>query len=61
MEQEMAQHEEELWGQVFGRENLVAALERVRQNGGAPGVDEMTVEELPDLRWSRVFRQQKGT
>jgi RNA-directed DNA polymerase len=48
MEQEMAQHEEELWGRVFSRENLVAALERVRQNRGAPGVEGMTLEEMPD-------------
>ena len=48
MEHEMAQHEEELWGRVFSRENLMAALKRVRQNRGAPGVDGMTVEELPD-------------
>lgn len=53
----MAQHEGELWGRVFSRENLFAALERVRQNGGAPGVDGMTVEKLPDhLRehWSSI-------
>jgi RNA-directed DNA polymerase len=48
MEQEMAQHEGELWGRVFSRENLTAALERVKQNQGAPGVDGMTVEELPE-------------
>jgi group II intron reverse transcriptase/maturase len=48
MELERAQHEEELWGRVFSRENLMAALKRVRQNRGAPGVDGMTVEELPD-------------
>ena len=48
MEQEMAQHEDELWDRVFNRENLKAALERVRQNRGAPGVDGMTVEELPE-------------
>ena len=46
MEKEKAQHEEELWGRVFSRENLYAALERVQKNGGAPGVDGMTVEEL---------------
>jgi len=44
----MAQHEEELWGRVFSRENLYAALERVQRNGGAPGVDGMRVEELPE-------------
>jgi retron-type reverse transcriptase len=48
MEEEMTQHEGELWGRVFSRENLMAALKRVRQNRGAPGVDGMTVEELPD-------------
>jgi len=48
MEKEMAQHEEELWGRVFSRENLYAALERVQRNGGAPGVDGMRVEELPE-------------
>lgn len=48
MEKEMAQHEGELWRRVFSRENLFAALERVQRNGGAPGVDGMTVEELPD-------------
>lgn len=57
MEKEIAQYEGELWGRVFSRENLHAALERVRQNGGAPGVDGMMVEELPDhLRehWSSI-------
>lgn len=48
MEREMAQHEDELWGRVFSRENLFMALERVQQNGGAPGVDGMTVEGLPE-------------
>jgi len=48
MEEEMVQHEGELWGRVFSRENLMAALKRVRQNRGAPGADGMTVEELPD-------------
>jgi group II intron reverse transcriptase/maturase len=35
---------------VEGR-NLRAALKRVRQNGGSPGLDGMTVEELPE--WLR--------
>ncbi|HEX6612128.1 MAG TPA: group II intron reverse transcriptase/maturase [Hyphomicrobiaceae bacterium] len=33
---------------VLSRPNLQAALKRVRQNKGSPGIDEMTVEELPD-------------
>jgi group II intron reverse transcriptase/maturase len=36
----------ELWEQVWERGNLFAALKRVEQNGGAPGMDGMTVEEL---------------
>ena len=36
----------ELWERVWERQNLLAALERVERNGGAPGMDGMTVEEL---------------
>ena len=44
----MTQHEAEgLWERIVSRDNLMAALRRVRSNGGAPGVDGMTVEELP--------------
>ena len=35
-----------LWQQIFSRGNLVAALARVEANGGAPGVDGLTVEAL---------------
>jgi group II intron reverse transcriptase/maturase len=49
MEQEMTQHEgAELWEKVFSRTNLFVALERVQSNGGAAGVDGMSVKELPD-------------
>jgi group II intron reverse transcriptase/maturase len=48
MEKEMTQHEGGLWAEIFSRPNLFAALERVRKNGGAAGVDDMTVEELPE-------------
>lgn len=34
---------------VCERRNLKAALERVRKNKGSPGIDGMTVEELPDF------------
>lgn len=41
----------ELWEQVWERGNLFTALKRVEQNGGAPGMDGMPVEELrPYLR-----------
>jgi hypothetical protein len=36
----------ELWDRVWARPNLYAALERVKRNGGAPGIDGMTVDEL---------------
>jgi RNA-directed DNA polymerase len=36
----------ELWEQVWERANLLTALKRVEQNGGAPGMDGMQVEEL---------------
>lgn len=37
----------QLLEEVLGRENLKAALRRVKSNKGAPGVDGMTVEQLP--------------
>lgn len=46
--QDRTQHEGQMWESIFSRPNLFAALERVRRNKGAPGIDEMTVEELPD-------------
>jgi RNA-directed DNA polymerase len=41
----------ELWEWIWSNPNTVRALERVERNGGAPGIDGMTVEELrPYLR-----------
>ena len=37
-----------LLAQVLERANLRRALKPVRQNKGAPGLDRMTVEALPD-------------
>ena len=37
----------QLMEQIIGRENLVRALHRVQRNQGSPGVDGLTVEELP--------------
>jgi RNA-directed DNA polymerase len=38
---------EQLMEEVCERENLKKALKRVRENKGAPGIDGMTVEQLP--------------
>jgi len=43
--------------QACERRNLLAALKRVRQNAGSPGIDGMTVEELPGhlrVHWPRL-------
>jgi RNA-directed DNA polymerase len=49
MEKEITQHAAVmLWERIFSRDNLFEALAQVQRNGGAPGVDGMTVEELPD-------------
>ncbi|HSS94192.1 MAG TPA: group II intron reverse transcriptase/maturase [Candidatus Dormibacteraeota bacterium] len=47
----------DLMERVLTRPNLQAALKRVRQNKGSPGIDGMTVEELPDYlreHWSAL-------
>lgn len=48
---------------VVRRENLKAALSRVRANRGAPGIDGMTVEELGaylNLHWPRIREELLG-
>jgi group II intron reverse transcriptase/maturase len=44
----MAQHEAGLWEKIFSRENLIKALERVMEKGGGPGIDGMSVAQLPE-------------
>lgn len=49
--------ETRLMEEVVHRENLLKALKRVKANGGAPGVDGMTVQQLPDFlreHWLRI-------
>lgn len=48
---------ESLLDEILERENLRKALKRVKANDGAPGVDGMTVEELPEylkMNWSSI-------
>jgi group II intron reverse transcriptase/maturase len=50
----------ELWERIMERENLLTALKRVEQNGGAPGIDGMRAEELrPYLKekWLEIREQ----
>jgi len=51
---------QQLMDAVVERENMAAAMRRVKGNKGAPGIDGMTVEELlPFLRehWSRIKKE----
>jgi RNA-directed DNA polymerase len=46
-----------LMEEILGRENMVRALKQVRSNKGAPGVDGMTVNQLPSYlrrHWQKV-------
>ncbi|MBW2594710.1 MAG: group II intron reverse transcriptase/maturase [Deltaproteobacteria bacterium] len=46
--------------EVVDRDNLLTALRNVKRNGGAPGVDGMTVKELPEYlkrQWPKIRRQ----
>lgn len=46
--------------EILSRDNLRAALKRVKANGGAPGVDKMTVQELPEYlkdNWENLREQ----
>jgi RNA-directed DNA polymerase len=52
-----------LMEEVLRRENVLAAYERVVRNGGAPGVDGMTVDDLmPFCRehWARIRNELLG-
>ena len=49
-----------LLNRVLERNNLVRALKQVRRNKGAPGIDGMSVDELPDflrIHWPKIRQQ----
>lgn len=51
---------DKLMEEVLRRENLFNALKRVQKNKGAPGVDGMTVDELPAYlknEWPRIRKE----
>ena len=51
---------DKLMEEVLRRENLFKALKRVQKNKGAPGVDGMTVDELPAYlknEWPRIRKE----
>ena len=52
--------EEQLMEKVVERGNLLTAFRNVKRNGGSPGIDGMTVKELPEYlkrRWPKIRRQ----
>jgi RNA-directed DNA polymerase len=51
---------EQVMEEVCERENCLQALKRVKSNKGSPGIDGMTVEELPDYlkqHWLAIREQ----
>ncbi len=44
--EDVHREQDDLWGRMLSRENLLAALGRVESNRGASGVDGMTTEQL---------------
>ena len=57
--------DEQLMEEVCERENCKQALKRVKANKGSPGVDRMTVQQLPEYlkqHWPAIREQlQSGT
>ena len=54
---------EHLMDRIVDREKLKEAWRRVKSNGGAPGVDGMTLEEFPDFakaHWPKIRESLKA-
>jgi RNA-directed DNA polymerase len=55
-----AKQDEQLMEEVCGRENCLQAYKRVKSNKGSPGIDGMTVEQLPGYlkeHWPAIREQ----
>ncbi len=60
MKPETHPQEKELLAQILSRSNMYAALDQVTRNRGAPGVDGMRVEQLPEYlkaKWESIREQ----
>lgn len=60
MSRQETKQEEHLLASILSRSNMVAALTQVTRNRGAPGIDGMTVEALPEYlkeNWLEIRRQ----
>ena len=52
--------DEQIMEKVVDRDSLLTALRNVKRNGGSPGIDGMTVKELPEYlkrKWPKIRRQ----
>jgi RNA-directed DNA polymerase len=60
MNESPANNDEQLMEEVCERENCLRALKRVKSNKGSPGIDGMTVAELPGYlkeHWPAIREQ----
>jgi RNA-directed DNA polymerase len=60
MNESPATNDEQLMEEVCERENCLRAYKRVKSNKGSPGIDGMTVEELPGYlkeHWPAIREQ----
>lgn len=54
---EILRNKNNLMEEILQKENMLIALQKVRENKGNPGVDKITIEELPDYlksHWPKI-------
>ena len=54
---EMSDPNEHLLERIFSQENMLKAWKRVKVNKGAPGIDNMSIEDFPDFareNWDNI-------